>query len=139
MAKTKRKARGLELFNILFSRGHFLERPILNIYKHRAVYVGETRYKGKILGSRDATHNKARDALYGKINISVEAMMPNITVKKKKSTRVEASSHQVPGKKGNGKKRKAYPDPVCRVVDCRQKIILQKLVGGGRRNDAGPN
>ena len=49
-------------------------------------------YQGKKLRSREATHDKARDALYDKINISVEAMMPNITMKKKKSTRGEAST-----------------------------------------------
>ena len=43
-------------------------------------------YQGKKLGSRKAMHDKATGALYDKINISVEAMMPNITMKKKKKS-----------------------------------------------------
>ena len=41
--------------------------------------------------SSEATLDKARDTLYHKINIIIEAMMPNITIKKK-STRGEAST-----------------------------------------------
>ena len=92
MANTKRKARGLKWFNALFSRACFLERLIRNIIEHHGIYFRETMYQSKKLRSREATHDKARDALYDKINISVEAMMPNITVKKKKSTRGEAST-----------------------------------------------
>ena len=105
MAKTKRKSRGLKWFNVLFSRACFLERPILNIYKHCGVYV--TRYKGKILVSREAIHDKASDAFYDNFNISVEAMMPNITVKKKKSTRGKASTARYQERKKMEKKRKA--------------------------------
>ena len=64
----------------------------MNIIEDRGVYVGKTMYQDKTLRSREATFDKVRDALYDKINISVEAMMPNITVKKKKSTRGEAST-----------------------------------------------
>ena len=49
-------------------------------------------YQGKTLRSREATFDKARDALYNKINISIEAQMPNIIMKKKKTMRGEAST-----------------------------------------------
>ena len=74
----KKKARGLERFNVLSYRAPSLERPNMNIIKDLRVYVGETIYQGKTLRSREATFNKARDALYDQINIIVEAQMPNI-------------------------------------------------------------
>ena len=92
MAKMKKKARGLKWFNVLSSRAPSLERPSMNIIKDLRVYVGETMYQGKTLRSREATFDKARDALYDKINISIEAQMPNIIMKKKKTTRGEAST-----------------------------------------------
>ena len=92
MAKMKKKARGLERFNVLSSRAPFLERPSMNIIKDRRVYVGETMYQDKTLRSREATFNKARDALYDKMNISIKADLWNIIMKKKKTTRGEAST-----------------------------------------------
>ena len=58
------------------------------------------------MGSREATHDKARDALYNKINISVKAMMPNITVKKK-SLRGEASTAKYQERKKMEKKEES--------------------------------
>ena len=75
----------------------------MNIIKDRRVYVGETMYQGKTLRSREATFDKARDALYDKINISIEAQMPNIIRKKKKTTHQQQS----PKKKDIWKKEKS--------------------------------
>ena len=64
----------------------------MNIIKDLRVYVGETMYQVKILWIREPSFDKARNALYDKMNISIEADLPNITMKKKKSTRGEAST-----------------------------------------------
>ena len=111
MANTKRKARGLEWFNALFSRACFLERPSMNIIEDHGVYVVETMYQGKTLRSREATFDKARDALYDMINIRMEAMMPNITIKKK-STRGEASTTK--------SQERRYMEKISRY-DCRRR------------------
>ena len=94
------------MFNVLFSRDHFLDRPTMNIIEDRGVYVGETMYQGKILRGREATFDKTREALYDKINISIEAIMPNITLKKTKST---MGKHQLqsPRKEDIWKKEKS--------------------------------
>ena len=92
MAKMKKKAKEIEWFNVLSFRAPSLERPTMNIIKDLRVYVGETMYQGKTLRSREATFDKARDALYDQINIITEAQMPNIIMKKKKTTRGEAST-----------------------------------------------
>ena len=52
--------------------------------------VGETKFQRQTFRSKGATHNRVRDTLYEKINIIVEAMMPNKG--KKKKTRGKAST-----------------------------------------------
>ena len=92
----KRKATGLEGFNVLLSWKNLkLERTILNIIEGRGVCVGETKFQRQTFRSKGATHNRVRDTLYEKINIIVEAMMPNKGKKKKTRGKAFTAKYQL--------------------------------------------
>ena len=79
---TKRKATGMDGFNVLLSR-KYLEKPFMKIQQSHGKWFGEAEFQGEKMMVREKTWARVRGALGDKMTSMVEAM-DMYTGKKKK-------------------------------------------------------
>ena len=75
MMATKRKATGMDGFNILLSRKYLkLEKPIMKIQQRHGKWFRKAEFQGEKLMIKGKTWTRVRDALGDKMTIMIKAV-----------------------------------------------------------------
>ena len=113
---TKRKATGMDGFNVLLSRNYLkLEKSFMKIEQSHGKWFGEAEFQGEKLMMKGKTRARMRDAMGEKMTSMVEAMVMYTEKKKKRG----------PGRLGMKEKRllKEKHDQVSILSEVQEGLI----------------